>query len=297
MSAQLPANSTELEARGISLDLQIPKRAVRGHVEIDGYKLATITSEPIGEHVGTALLVPGYTSSADTFNGLLQPLSERGYKIVTFSQRGQSLSEGPNNTDGYSLERLGQDIHDLVHTLDLGKDIHLLGHSFGGVVSIEAVLQDHSPFASLTMWNSGPRSMGGDLEEQRAGLLAHGPRAYYVGSQLAAGKDPEADIKGELNVIEQYYYDRLMNTNPAQLEAGINILIDQVDRTVELSRTGIPVLVSHGAQDDAWPIEMQREMAEQLGADYWVIANAGHSAHADRTHTSAQLLATFWDEH
>ena len=88
-----------------------------------------------------------------------------------------------------------------------------------------------------------------------------------------------------------------MSTNPAQLEAGINILIDQIDRTVELSRTGIPVLVSHGANDDAWPIEMQREMAEQLGADYWVVANAGHSAHADRTHTSAQLLATFWDEH
>ncbi|MEG1392587.1 MAG: hypothetical protein RSC50_06745, partial [Aurantimicrobium sp.] len=83
MSAQLPPNGTELEAKGISLDLQIPERAVRGHVEIDGYKLATITIEPVGEHVGTALLVPGYTSSADTFNGLLQPLSERGYKVVT----------------------------------------------------------------------------------------------------------------------------------------------------------------------------------------------------------------------
>lgn len=297
MSAQLPPNGTELEAKGISLDLQIPERAVRGHVEIDGYKLATISIEPVGEHVGTALLVPGYTSSADTFNGLLQPLSERGYKVVTFSQRGQCLSEGPDDTAGYELPRLGQDIHEVIQKLGLGTDVHLLGHSFGGVVSIEAVLQDHSPFASLTMWNSGPRNMGGDLLEQRYGLLEHGPRAYYVGSQLAAGKDPEADIKGELNVIEQYYYDRLMSTNPAQLEAGINILIDQVDRTLELSRTGIPVLVSHGANDDAWPIEMQRVMAEQLGADYWVIANAGHSAHADRTHASAQLLATFWDEH
>ncbi|MEY4532275.1 MAG: hypothetical protein RI926_44, partial [Actinomycetota bacterium] len=179
----------------------------------------------------------------------------------------------------------------------LGTDVHILGHSFGGVVSIEAVLQDHSPFASLTMWNSGPRSMGGDIEEQRAGLLEHGPRAYYVGSQLAAGKDPEADIKGELNVIEQYYYDRLMGTNPAQLEAGINILIDQTDRTTQLSQTGLPVLVSHGANDDAWPIPLQREMAEQLGADYVVLAHAGHSAHVDRTHASAQLLATFWDEH
>ncbi len=297
MSAQLPANGTELEAQGISLDIQIPERAVRGHVEIDGYKLATITIEPVGEHLGTALLVPGYTSSADTFNMLLQPLSERGYKVVSFSQRGQCLSEGPNETAGYELTRLGQDIHDVIQKLSLGTNVHLLGHSFGGVVSIEAVLQDHSPFASLTMWNSGPRNMGGDLLEQRYGLLEHGPRAYFVANQLANGKDPEADIKGELNVIEQYYYDRLMSTNPAQLEAGINILIDQVDRTLELSRTGIPVLVSHGANDDAWPIEMQRVMAEQLGADYWVIANAGHSAHADRTHASAQLLATFWDEH
>ena len=297
MTAKLSLNSVDLEAKGITLAQQLPERALRGHVEIDGYKLATISIEPEGEHVGTALLVPGYTSSADTFNMLLQPLSERGYKVVTFSQRGQCLSEGPDDTAGYELPRLGQDIHEVIQKLGLGPDVHLLGHSFGGVVSIEAVLQDHSPFASLTMWNSGPRNMGGDLLEQRYGLLEHGPRAYYVGSQLAAGKDPEADIKGELNVIEQYYYDRLMSTNPAQLEAGINILIDQVDRTLELSRTGIPVLVSHGANDDAWPIEMQRVMAEQLGADYWVIANAGHSAHADRTHASAQLLATFWDEH
>lgn len=297
MTAKLSLNSVDLEAKGITLAQQLPERALRGHVEIDGYKLATISIEPEGEHVGTALLVPGYTSSADTFNMLLQPLSERGYKVVTFSQRGQCLSEGPDVTAGYELPRLGQDIHEVIQKLGLGTDVHLLGHSFGGVVSIEAVLQDHSPFASLTMWNSGPRNMGGDLLEQRYGLLEHGPRAYYVGSQLAAGKDPEADLKGELNVIEQYYYDRLMSTNPAQLEAGINILIDQVDRTLELSRTGIPVLVSHGANDDAWPIEMQRVMAEQLGADYWVIANAGHSAHADRTHASAQLLATFWDEH
>ena len=297
MSAQLPKNGTEQEAHGITLAQQLPPRATRSHVLVDGWNLATITIEPVGEHLGTALLVPGYTSSADTFNMLLQPLSERGYKVVSFSQRGQCLSEGPDSVDGYALSRLGQDIHELIDTLGLGTDIHLLGHSFGGVVSIEAVLQDHSPFASLTMWNSGPENMGGDLLEQRDGLLEHGPRAYFVANQLALGKDPEADIKGELNVIEQYYYDRLMSTNPAQLEAGINILINQENRTLELSRTGIPVLVSHGANDDAWPIPMQREMAEQLGGDYWVLANAGHSAHADRTHASAQLLATFWDEH
>lgn len=297
MTAKLPLNSVELESQGITLAQQLPARATRGTVEIEGYTLATITIEPVGEHLGTALLVPGYTSSADTFNGLLQPLSERGYKVVSFSQRGQCLSEGPDDTSGYELTRLGQDIQELIQKLELGDEVHVLGHSFGGVVSIEAILQDHSPFASLTMWNSGPRSMGGTLKREREGLLEHGPRAYYLGNRIALGLDPEADIKGELNVIEQYYYDRLMNTKTAQLEAGINILIDQIDRTEELAATKLPVLVSHGANDGEWPIDWQREMAEQLGADYWVIAHAGHSAHADRTHASAQLLATFWDEH
>lgn len=297
MTAALPANGTELEAQGITLAEQLPTRAVRGSVEIDGFQLATITIEPVGTHVGTALLIPGYTSSADTFNGLLQPLSERGYKVVSFSQRGQSLSEGPDTVAGYELSRLGADVHEIARKLKLGNSIHLLGHSFGGVVSIEAVLQDPSPFASVTLWNSGPKDTGSDLREWRAGFLEHGPRAFYLSAQIEQGLDPDADINGELNVIEQYYYDRLMSTNPAQLEAGINILIDQVDRTSELAATGLPFLVSHGAKDDAWPIEWQREMAEQLGADYWVIAHAGHSAHADRTQASAGLLATFWDEH
>lgn len=297
MTGNVPPNGIDREAQGITLAEQLPSRAQRGTVRIDGYDLATITIEPEGSHLGTALLVPGYTSSADTFNMLLQPLSERGYKVVSFSQRGQSLSEGPDEVSGYELSRLGKDIHEVIQQLNLGTNVHLLGHSFGGVVSIEAVVQDHSRFASMTMWNSGPRTMGGTLEQERADLLEHGPRAYYVGSQLAAGKDPEADTKGELNAIEQYYYERLMSTNPAQLEAGITILIDQKDRTAELAATSLPILVSHGANDDAWPISMQREMAEQLGADYVVLANAGHSAHADRTHASAQLLATFWDEH
>lgn len=297
MTQNLPPNGVELEAQGIHAAAQFPSRAVRGTVMVDGYALATTQIEAVGKPRGQALLLPGYTSSADTFNCLLEPLSQRGYSVTAFSQRGQALSAGPDTTDGYSLERLGQDVHDVMEELQLGTNVHLLGHSFGGVVSTAAVLRDPSPFASLTMWNSGPRTMGGDLLEQRYGLLEHGPRAFYLGVRIAAGLDPDADLKGELNVIEQYYYDRLMSTNPAQLEAGINILIDQRDRTAELAKTGLPVLVSHGANDNAWPIEMQREMAEQLGADYWVIAHAGHSAHADRTHASAQLLATFWDEH
>lgn len=297
MSSPETPNAVDLEAQGIPLDRQLPSSAHTGHITIDGYSLAYTDMPAQGKYKGTALLIPGYTSSMATFNMLLDPLARRGYRVVSFSQRGQSLSEGPDEVDGYGLERLGQDVHDIANALGLSENVHLLGHSFGGVVGTEAVISHPGRFASFTSWNSGPKSMGEVLLPQRDALLAHGPRAYWVGERVAQGLDPDSDLRGELNPIEQYYLNRLMTTNPAQLLAGITILLEQQDRVDQLKDTGVPVLVSHGANDDAWPIAWQRDMAERLGADYWVIAGAGHSAQADKSLTSAKLLATFWDEH
>lgn len=297
MSSQDSLNAVELEAQGIPLSKQLPSRAQTGHLPIDGYQLAITEMPATGEQKGIALLIPGYTSSMSTFNMLLEPLSQRGYRVISFSQRGQSLSEGPNEPEGYALERLGQDVVDIIDALGLQEKIHLLGHSFGGVVGQEALISSPEKFASFTSWNSGPRSMGDVLLPQRTALLEHGPRAFWIADRMSQGLDPDSDLRDELNPIEQYYYDRLMTTQPAQLIAGINILIDQADRIAEIKETGVPVLVSHGAHDDAWPIAWQRDMAEQLNAHYWVIAGAGHSAQADKSLVSANLLATFWDEH
>ena len=294
MQSELRANGIDLELAGVTPDKQLPQQAQRGHVNVDGFSLATITIEPTIAYHGTALLIPGFTSSADTFNPLLQPLSERGYRVISFSQRGQCLSEGPDDEAEYSLERLGRDVLELLSSLDITEPVHVLGHSFGGIVAIEAVLANPHAFSSLTLWNSGPRAMSETmLVQEKALLKEHGPHGLFVAERAAKELNPE----DPLTVAEQYYYDRLMATKPAQLMAGMMILSEQQDRTHELAELGIPVLISHGAQDDAWPIEMQREMAETLHADYVVLARAGHSSHADRSYASAQMLATFWDEH
>jgi pimeloyl-ACP methyl ester carboxylesterase len=305
MSLSPLVNAVDLEAQGVTLDRQRPAGAVLGHVEVDGYQLATTTIAAGGTDAdglprperGVALLIPGFTSNMDTFAMLLAPLAERGFRVVSFSQRGQALSEGPDETQGYSLERLGADVHALADALELGDRVHLLGHSFGGVVAQEAVLQRPERFASFTSWNSGPRSMGEVLDAPLAALRDHGPRGLWVLDRLKAGADPDVDLRGELNPVEDYYYRRLMSTNPAQLEAGLQILRNQADRVDDLAATGLPTLVSHGARDDAWPIDWQREMAERLGAEYWVLAGAGHSAQADRSWASASLLGTFWAQH
>lgn len=308
MTRQIPPSAVELEARGITLDQQKPEKAVEADVTIldeNGLPLVlSTTTMPAATgqpERGVALLTPGFTSSKATFYPMMDILAERGYRVISFSQRGQPGSQGPDTVDDYRLPAIADDILSLLAAMGLASTpIHLLGHSFGGVVATHAVLTHPAQFASLTLWNSGPKAMEDDFASVIEALQEHGPRALWVKNRLDDGLDPDADLNGTLNEIEQYYLARLMAAHPAQLEAALGILATQQDRTQDLAaikkQTGLPILISHGAQDDAWPIAWQREMAETLGADYWIVADAGHSAHADRSYLSAQLLATFWDD-
>jgi pimeloyl-ACP methyl ester carboxylesterase len=53
--------------------------------------------------------------------------------------------------------------------------------------------------------------------------------------------------------------------------------------------------VVHGADDDAWPPHVQREMAERLGARYAVIPDAAHSAAVENPATLLDVLLSFWE--
>jgi pimeloyl-ACP methyl ester carboxylesterase len=294
MASTTPLPPPAFERAGLTLaDLQ-PASAIRSDVNIGDVTLAVADMPATATEVGVAVLIPGFTSSLSTFFPLFQELADQGFRVVSFSQRGQPGSTGPDSPDGYSLQTLGRDVHLLADTLNLGRSIHLLGHSFGGVVGTEAVIQDPSRFESFTLWNSGAGSLGDELLGQRQALREHGIRALWVGNRLEMGEDPDADLRGELNVIEQFYHQRLFETNPAQLDAGFTHLHEHRDRSNELIAAGVRMLVSHGSLDDAWPIEQQRDFAAKVNADYWVIANAGHSAHADRPDVCARLLSAFW---
>ena len=298
MSAEHYPNAIELEAQGITLDQMVPSDAVRGTVRVNGYELGYISIAPRSEYRGTALLMPGYTSSLETFSMLLGPLADRGYKVVTYSHRGQPHSQGPDEYSGYALEQIAADTHGMADALQLGDKVHLLGHSFGGVVAVDAVLQNPKRFASLTMWNSGPSALSRTyMDAWRVGFDQGGPRFFWETECAERGLDPAIDQSGQMPPVLAYYHRRLFDTNPAQLSAGIDILTNQVDRVDEIAATGIPVLVSHGANDDAWPHDEQQRMASETKGEYWVIAGGSHSAQADRSWASAQLLATFWDDH
>jgi pimeloyl-ACP methyl ester carboxylesterase len=131
---------------------------------------------------GTVLLVAGFTGTKEDFAPLLRPLCTAGYRAVALDQRGQYESPGPDDPDAYTVAELAADVIAVGRVLRAENPgpLHLLGHSFGGLVARAAVLAEPALFSSLTLLGSGPARLVGP----RVVLLEH------LGPLLEAGGVP-----------------------------------------------------------------------------------------------------------
>ena len=126
-----------------------------------------------------ALLVPGFTGSKEDFLPILRQLGAAGRRVVAIDIRGQYETQGGPDRNSYRLEALGADIAAVAATIldDPGetaaRGLHLLGHSFGGlVVKGDQVLAKAADICSLTLMSAGP----GQLTGPARAVLTRGAR-------------------------------------------------------------------------------------------------------------------------
>jgi pimeloyl-ACP methyl ester carboxylesterase len=247
---------------------------------------------------GTVLMVAGYTGSKEDFAPLLAPLAEAGYRVVALDQRGQFESPGPDDPARYSVEELGADVLAVAAVLreESGEPLHLVGHSFGGIVCRAAVLADPAAFTSFTLLGSGPSQLTG----RRAEMLDHlGPLLEAGGVPLVnetleqvAMTDPRAQAVPA--PTREFYSKRFLRNSAAGLRGMADAMLTEPDRVAELAAAGVPLLVAHGEADDAWLPHVQADMAERLGARYEVILNSIHSPAVENPPRTLEVLVTFW---
>jgi len=268
--------------------------------------------DPDGDR-GTVLLVPGFTGSKEDFIAVLAPIGAAGFPVVAYDQRGQhgtaALSPGPP-VEGWCLEAYA---HDLLAVSEAvggpeGEDgvgsVHLLGHSFGGLVAREAVLEHGAAFRSLVLLDSGPAHIGPHRDAQLL-ALADGLPTLGLGTvwgimqalEVEAGNHPPEDPE-----IAAFLEQRFLAHDPESLAAMARLLATEPDRTDELvqalraaSGPGGRVLVAFGEDDDAWSPEIQQETASRLGVPAVSFAEAAHSPAAEAPGPTATTLVAFWD--
>lgn len=249
---------------------------------------------PARERGPAVLLLPGWTGSKEDFLALLVPLATSGHRIIAVDQRGQYETAGQDEPRAYTLESLGQDALALARALDAGP-VHLVGHSFGGLVARSAVLENPRAFASLTLLCSGPAGMTGAqadlLRLMVEAIPANGLAAVYAAKRELERMNGLAEPAPE---IAAFLERRFLSNHPVSLTEITRWLVDAPDRTAALAACRVPTLVAYGADDDGWPVTEQRRMAERLSARQVAIPRAGHSPAVEQPESTTRALTAFW---
>jgi len=230
--------------------------------------IAMLSISARGPRRGHVLLIPGWTGSKEDFIPILPLLADSGYDVDAYDQPGQYES-GPA-TD-YSLERFAREA--LWLSSIAGSSSHILGHSFGGLVAQQAAVLDPSQVRTLSLLCTGPGALG-----ETPGRPPLSPLVQAIDTMTLAEirarlpRDPSLPPD-----IAEFLDKRFTSNAPASLKAITQLLIDAPDIIDEVAATGLPFWVGRGADDDAWPHDIQAAMAKRLDTDIHVIDDAAHS--------------------
>ena len=171
--------------------------------------------------------------------------------------------------------------------------VHLVGHSFGGIVARAAVIARPDLFASVTLFCSG--------------------RAVYDWMNTLPVLDPLPVGEGAREQVLRAYFPDMTLTEPAvgwaefqrvrplatsseNLVGIARILSELRPDTPALAATGVPVHVLYGDQDGIWPPSWYAQEASELGARESVIRGGTHSPQLQFPDQWARLASGFWSD-
>jgi pimeloyl-ACP methyl ester carboxylesterase len=288
--------------------LRIPPRVTPHVVQTSRGDFAALKADAAGGAGDRqpALLVPGYTGSKEDFLAILESLATAGRAVIAIDMRGQYQSAPAPSQSGYEFDQLAADLLAVASAVAGDPErVHLLGHSFGGLVARQAALAMPTAFASLTLLCSGPGTIGGLRAQTLRDLLDYlepaGTDVRQLGTMIGdvwhGQLRPQAEAEGTPAEIIDFLAERALLSCPLGLAEMARHLLNCQDRTAELAALDqLPKLVSYGENDDAWPPDVQDMMAKRLGAERICIPGAGHSPAVEAPATTAEMLTTFWNQ-
>ncbi|HEX2300028.1 MAG TPA: alpha/beta hydrolase [Pseudonocardiaceae bacterium] len=273
-----------------------PHTAIPVRITVAGVTLAALHTEPDRPADAVALLLPGYTGSKEDFAPLLDPLTAAGLRVLAVDLPGQHESTGPDRERDYHPDELGRTTTALLRQLNAAGDrVLLLGHSYGGLVARAAVLAG-APVAGLTLLGSGPAAL--PAGPRRELLEAAEPILRTEGIEAVQRLREARDGIVQPPELAELLRARFLGSATVGLLGMAAGLCTEPDRVAELAEVlrarAIPCLVACGEADDAWPVPVQLDMAERLGAEVAIVPAAAHSPNTENPAALLDTLLPIW---
>jgi len=198
----------------------------------------------------TILFLSAWSFCADAWQYQMSPLSQQGFRCVTFDRRGHGRTADPGR--GYDIDTLADDVHAVIEALDL-KDVILVGYSMGsgeavrylsrhgsGRVAKLILLAPITPY--LTKAADNPEGVPAAVfEANRATMMKDFPAALDAGFATFMDQGASEPMKVWVKTI--------------MLGASLNALVacnrtlTSTDFRPDVKALAIPTLILHGDAD------------------------------------------------
>lgn len=210
------------------------------------------------------IIVHGYAEHSGRYTGLAAFLVSHGYGVYALDHRGHGKSEG----ERANIRVFREYVADLVRFTERVREIHprpprfLLGHSMGGAVALQTVLEqpervDGLILSGAYLQNASPTP---PLLERLVGPV----------SRMAPGLPVQSLDTGALSrdkeVVRAYERDPLVYHGKVKARMGAELLNAGGYLLARVDSIRTPVLIMHGGDDRLAHPNGSRELFEQIGS-------------------------------
>ena len=264
----------------------------------DGTLLQAETFGP--EDGATVVLVHGWTEALQYWIYVIRALSERGFRVVAYDQRGHGQSEPASRSD-YALDRFGEDLEAvLTDCIPHGQPAIVAGHSLGAM-SIVAWAGDHDVqrrVAAAALLNTGVADL---IAEQllfplpqiaqalnrtvaTRGLLGNRAPLPRFSTPLSSALIRYVAFGPDASPAQVAFYERMLVTSPPDARAKTGIAMSDMDLQHLLPHLTVPTIVMAGANDRLTPPSHAVRIAGLLPNLHrlTVLPDTGHMAPLER---------------
>lgn len=248
-----------------------------------------------------ALFIHGNVASTEwwlpTFENLqIEALANPQKKgtLLSADWRGYGSSLGLKNKSEVNFDRYAEDFIELLEAQQL-KDVHVVGHSTGGMIAMLAVLKKPSLFKSLVLLDS-VGAQGLELQLPLEVVLAHFEKISQdkdLFTQVLAATIQGVDAQSP-------QFQNLVNItwgcDKVSWVTVPEVLSTQIDFRGRMPQLQLPTLILHGEADLVLPLSGSEKLQSQIaGSQLKVLKNHGHSYNLEDPRSFAKELLSFWE--
>ena len=234
---------------------------------------------------GPAILVlHGWGGSSDSWKDVIRILSAKRYMVVCPDFPGFGKSDLP--TEAWGLEEYADFIFNLATQLGL-KEVVLIGHSFGGRVSVKLIGKHPDLVKKLILCSS-------------AGIKTHPglkTSLIYVVSRIGNAILTPKFLRRFKNEARAFLYTLIKSRDYVKAGGIMKEIMKKVlaeDLTPGLSKIRVKTLLVWGEGDKLIPVKYARIFNEEInGSKLIVLPKIGHSPHLEMPEELSEIIDKF----